>query len=147
MSNAPETVVIPARGRRLRNLTLGFGVLLLLWLAVEDFFALSVALYGAGLAALIAAHSVLRQLGGKTLAARYLLPGAALLGAAWGLGAALATALLMFFKTAMHAHVFPDFPPGQILALLARAPAWLLAGALAGVGLALLWRAKQRSAV
>lgn len=53
-------------------------------------------------------------------------------GAAVGAGAALCTVLVMLFKDVRHAHPFPDFPPGLLAAMIARAPAWAAAGALFG---------------
>jgi hypothetical protein len=66
-----------------------------------------------------------------------------LLGAADGLGTSVATAVLMFFKNARHAHVFPDYPAGMIIAVLERAPLWAAAGALAGLSIGLAWLALQ----
>ena len=60
------------------------------------------------------------------------------IGAGVGAGTALITALLMIWKTGMHAHPFPDYPTGLILDILRRAPMWALAGILVGVALALL---------
>src|SRR5690606_18960167 len=55
-------------------------------------------------------------------------------GALVGLGAAVVRALLMVLTGGMHGHVFPAYPPCQSLALLALAPTWALASALALVG-------------
>jgi hypothetical protein len=80
------------------------------------------------------------------IAARALPLAGALLGAALGLAAALTAATLMFFKNALHAHVFLDYPPALIGAMLARGPVWLLAGALLGLGAALGWLALRPAA-
>jgi hypothetical protein len=64
---------------------------------------------------------------------------AALLGGIVGLGGALSSAGFMFFKNALHAHAFWDYPPGMVGAMLSRAPSWALAGALAGLGMGCLW--------
>ena len=66
---------------------------------------------------------------------------ATMLGAIIGIGSSLITALLMLLKNARHSHFFPDFPPGQIGAIIERAPVWALAGGLIGLGLGLLWNA------
>lgn len=129
---------LPPYPRVLRWLAFGWAVAIFIWFSVEDNHVLPVALLGAGAALLYAAMQVWRRLGGQTLSLRTALIGAPLLGAAVGGGAAIATTFLMFFKTALHAHVFPDFPPAQMLALLERAPAWGLAGALTGVGVVLV---------
>lgn len=134
---------LPALNRRTRLIAVVYGLLLFLWLSPEDNQVWPVALLGNGLAALLVARAVLVNLGGREIPARYVLPGAALLGGLTGLGGSVATALLMFFKNALHAHLFLDYPPGLLLAILQRAPGWALAGALAGFGLALLWRARR----
>ena len=64
--------------------------------------------------------------------------GATLAGALIGASASAITAALMLFKDLRHAHPFPDFPPAMILGMLERLPPWMLAGALAGLGIALL---------
>ena len=63
---------------------------------------------------------------------------AAMSGALIGALASLTTPLLMLFKDLRHAHVFPDYPAGMMLATLERMPAWALAGGLAGFGIGLL---------
>jgi len=45
----------------------------------------------------------------------------------------------MFFKNALHAHAFWDYPPPMVVAMLTRAPSWTLAGGLAGLGIGCLW--------
>ncbi len=125
---------VPASGPRARLIALVYGAGLLLWLSLEDSGVAAAALLGLGLAALILALTTADQLGGRRVTARAVPLAGALLGAALGLGAALAAAGLMFFKNALHGHVFLDYPPGLIGATLARGPAWALAGALAGFG-------------
>jgi hypothetical protein len=137
-------MVIPRRGRRLRWTALVSGVVTFLWLGREDNAVWPVTLLGLTLTILIGLTLALGQLGGQTIPRRYLLPGAMLSGALVGLGTALTTAGLMLFKNAWHAHLFLDYPVGLLLAILARAPAWALAGALVGGGLALVWAALRR---
>lgn len=132
---------IPAAGPRARLIALAYGGGLLLWLSLEEDSVAVAALLGLGLAALILGLSTADKLGGRRIAAPAVPLAAALLGAAIGLGAAVAGAGLMFFKNALHAHVFPDYPPGLIGALLGRGPAWALAGALLGLGAGLAWLA------
>jgi hypothetical protein len=50
----------------------------------------------------------------------------------------------MFFKNARHSHLYPDYPPEQLLAMLGRAPIWMLAGAFLGLSLGLGWLALRR---
>ena len=119
---------------RFRNTALLYAAITLIWLQLEDSQVFPVVLLGTAGAALLVFHWLrgwlnLRRPGPRAWAE------AALAGALVGLTATLTTALLMVLKAGMHGHVFPDYPPGQILALLGRAPTWTLAGALAAVGL------------
>jgi hypothetical protein len=105
---------------------------------------LPVSALGWGLAALGLTLWIARHYGGRSIAGRAAMLAAALTGAAAGLGAALAAALLMLVKTGLHSHVFPDYPFGLMVDILARAPLWALAGVLAAVGLLLAWWAKNQ---
>jgi len=136
-------VKIPERGRRTRWIVAIFGGILFFWLRLEDNSVWSVVSLGAGLALLTIGWTTMGKLGGREVRARYLIPGAALLGGLTGLGASLATTALMILKTGMHGHLFPDYPPGEIIALLQRIPIWMLAGGLVGFGLALAWWARH----
>ena len=124
---------------RLRTISLGCGLLLFVWLTPEDNTVWPVALLGVGLALLSMTWLVRRHLGGSAFSARYVPMGGALLGGTVGLGGALACAGLMFFKNALHAHAFWDFPPAMVVAMLTRAPNWALAGGLVGISAGLLW--------
>jgi len=130
---------VAAPSRRLRLLTMGYGLLIFIWLTPEDNMVWPVALLGFGLALLSIIWLVQRRLGGSVFPARYVLMSGALLGGIIGLGSALSSTGLMFFKNALHAHVFWDFPPGMVAAMLTRAPSWALAGGLAGLGVGCLW--------
>lgn len=129
---------LPRPGRRARMVALPFGLLALLWLSLEDTAVWPVSLLGLGLSALLNLFLALDKLGGRAIPRIYAPPLAALLGILIGLGASIAAAGFMFFKNALHAHVFLDFPPGLMLAMLERAPAWALAGGLSGLGLSLI---------
>ncbi len=133
---------IPVAGRRTRLIAMGYGLALFLWMSVEDNAVWPVTLHGLGLAALIVNLALLDKMGGKFIPPRYLPFAGALWGALIGLGASLAVTGLMFFKNAVHAHFFLDYPPELMLAILRRAPAWTIAGSLAGIGLALAWLSK-----
>jgi hypothetical protein len=128
-------------GRWSRLLALGYGIALFVWLSVEDVAVWPAALFGLGLSSLIVILLTLDKIGGRWLAGRYLLVLGLLLGAADGLGTSVATAVLMFFKNARHAHVLPDYPVDMIIAVLERAPLWAAAGALAGLSVGLVWLA------
>jgi hypothetical protein len=69
---------------------------------------------------------------------------ALLYGAALGFGAAMNAALLMLFKTALHAHPVPEYSLAQILGTIERGPIWALAGALFALGALLFVLGKRR---
>lgn len=115
----------------------GGGVFL--WTSLEDTTVLPVTLLGGGLALILLLLWVAGRFGGRTFEGRNAIMAAALLGAAWGLAAALLVALLMLVKNGLHGHLFPDYPFGMITEILARAPLWALAGIFAGIGLLLGW--------
>lgn len=135
--------IVARRGRRLT--IIGYGFATLLWLQLEDNSVLPVTLLGLAGAALLLGFWTLARVGGATLSLAAFIAGAALLGGLVGVGAALTTAALMLLKTGMHAHLFPDYPPGLLIATLERAPVWGLAGALGLLGVALVWLALRRS--
>ncbi len=130
---------LPRPGRWSRLLALGYGFALFVWLSVEDTASWPAALFGLGLSSLIAILLTLDKIGGRWLAGRYMPVFGLLLGAVIGLGSSPAAAGLMFFKNARHAHLFPDYPAGMMLAVLERAPLWAAAGALAGLSIGLAW--------
>lgn len=132
---------LPKRGRRARWLAIGYGLLLFVWLTPEDNSVVPVTLLGAGLSVLLVIYWVLGKWGGSSIAERYVVPGVVLLGAAAGLGTSITTFSLMLVKNVQHSHIYIDFPPGLMLAILARAPLWALAGGLLGLGLTLAWLA------
>ncbi|MBL8133356.1 MAG: hypothetical protein JNL42_15965 [Anaerolineae bacterium] len=120
-----------------RAAALFFGAALLIWMGVEDHSAVMPVLFGFILSGLFFLHRDGRLLKQRGAEAALILAGSGI-----GLGTALTAALLMLVKTGWHGHLFPDFPPGMILDVLARAPWWGAAGAFAGLGTALLarWR-------
>lgn len=144
----PTHLRLPRRGGWSRWVAIVTGAAVFIWLRLEDndpFFAV---VLGALVSVVWAALWLLGRWGGKMVAKRTVLVLAPALGAASGLGAALSTTLLMFFKNASHAHLYPDFPIEVMAAILQRAPLWFVAGALAGlgtacIGLALLARGAE----
>jgi hypothetical protein len=135
-------VTIPVAGRRARLIVMGYGAALFLWMSVEDNAVWPVTLYGVGLAALIVNLTLSDKIGGKFILPRWLPLAGALWGGLNGLSANLAVTGLMFFKNAIHAHFFLDYPPALMLAMMGRAPGWTAAGSLIGIGLALAWLSK-----
>ncbi len=141
----PPVYALPTRDRRARWIVILAAAGVFLWLSLEDTNVLPVVLIALGVALLSAYMSVTGRWGGRMIARSTLLIGAALVGAGVGAGTALIAALLMIWKTGMHAHPFPDYPAGLILDILRRAQVWSLAGALAALALALLKQEQSAS--
>ena len=137
---------VPVRSRRLRWLTLGYGLLVFLWLSPEDTRVTPVAALGLGLSVLLVILAITGKAGGRQIPALFLIPGGVVLGAITGVGAAITTTGLMLIKNGLHAHLFLDYPPRLMLAILERAPKWGVAGALVGLSLALIWLARSKTA-
>lgn len=137
-------VRIPSPNGRTRLLAVACGLLMFLWFTPEDNQVWPVTLLGVMLSLLLVGLTVIRRLGGTVVPARYVLPGGLLLGALAGLGSSICAAGLMFFKNALHAHLFLDYPAGMMLAMVERAPGWALAGAFVGLGTACIWLAVKR---
>lgn len=127
-----------SKDRLLRMVTIFYGLGILIWLTPEDSSVWLAAAQGIGGAVLTVVWLIRRWSDGY-LSIRYSLLVGLLFGMLGGIGSALATAGLMFFKSALHAHVFWDYPPSLISAMLTRAPMWAAAGAFIGLGLSLLW--------
>jgi len=129
---------IKKHSTRARHLLIISGIAILLWSGMEDNDALLVTLLGTLLATaasmtLFASHRF------RTITPRGgLLRQAITAGILIGALASVTTPLLMLFKDLRHAHVFPDYPLGMMLATLERMPIWALAGGLAGFGIGLL---------
>ena len=132
--------------RRLRWLLLVYGIFLFIWLSVEDLSIVPVMAFGLGAAILISVLTTSGKLGRIQTAERYLPLLMALRGALIGALTSVMVVVLMFFKNARHSHLFPDYPPAMMLAILRRAPVWVLAGGLIGLSLGLgwlVWRSKH----
>lgn len=137
---------LPKPNRRLRLIIIGYGLLLFVWFTPEDNHVWPATLLGLGMAALVVAWNILTRLGGKLIPKVYVVVGAVTLGVVIGAGTSVATAGLMFFKNALHAHLFVDYPTPLLLAVLERASSWGLAGGLLGLGTALAWLSLRQDA-
>ena len=131
---------IPAAPRALRWGSFILGGVVLLWLSIEDTAVTSVTALGTASALYISTLQLWQRIGGRALPMRYLLMGAPLFGTGVGIFSVICVVALMFLKTAMHSHIFPDYPPLQMIAMLERIPAWAAAGGLIGLGMALIVR-------
>lgn len=121
-----------------RHLTLIVGIAILLWSGMEDNDAVAVSLLGALSAAAAVMLFYESKRFGRCWRRGNLTRQAVVAGALIGALACLTTPALMLFKNLRHAHVFPDYPPAMMLAMLERLPWWALAGGLAGLGIGLL---------
>ncbi len=130
---------LPHAGRRSRLLALGYGMIVFVWITLEDNAVWPVSVLGLELGLLIMYLTIADKMGGQTFPVRWLPLVGAVSGALTGLAAGIGITGLMFFKNAVHAHIFPDFPPGLMLAMLQRTPTWTAVGALAGLGFGLVW--------
>ena len=129
---------IKKHSTRARHLFVICGIAVLLWSGMEDDDARMVTLLGMLLAAALSMMVINSQWIAQRLKRLSLAKRAAMSGALIGALASLTTPLLMLFKDLRHAHVFPDYPTGMMVATLERMPAWALAGGLAGFGIGLL---------
>ncbi len=132
---------IPTGGRNVRLLAIGYGIMLFVWVTLEDNAIWPVSLLGLGLAILIVYLTIIDKINGQLFAVRWLPFIGIASGGLIGLTAGLCITGLMFFKNAVHAHVFLDFPLGLMLAMLQRTPSWTAVGALLGLGSGLGWMA------
>lgn len=131
--------IIPRRRPVLVVASAGAGLAVLLWLGMEDTSLLPVTGLAAGVTLLVGLNILAARHGGRQMITRRAVIGAGIaLGAGWGAGTALTAAGIMLLKTALHSHAHPDFGWPLLLAMFARAPGWGLAGALFGLGAALL---------
>lgn len=137
------TIMIPVHRPYLVFVAFGIYLIALLWLGTEDTNLLPPVLLALGLTTSVAFRTLTYLRGGHTYRIKEALLGGVLLGALGGLGVAAITVLLMFLKTVMHSHAYPDYPPQVIAAIIVRAPAWTAAGALIGLGIVLLWIAAR----
>ena len=125
---------VPERGRRLRWIIILYSLLIFFWLGPEDNHTAPVILIGAGASVLLLMVWTLHRVGGKIIPLRYIPLGLAFLGTVAGFGTSVLSALLMLFKNVRHSHIYPDYPPGLMAAVLERAPIWALIGGLIGLG-------------
>lgn len=117
---------------------LALALVVFIWSGIEDTDVITVTVLGVALSI----AGVAWILGKRDLDQRWKRHGLVLLammaGACAGALSSLMTVALMLFKDIRHGHVFPDYSPALMLAMLERLPIWTIAGALMGCGCALL---------
>lgn len=133
------SLTIPRHHPYMVFVVFGVFMLTLLWLGVEDTTLLPPVLLAVGLTLSVGVRVLAYQRGGQHYSRGKALMDGLLLGALGGLITTMLTIVLMFLKTAMHSHAYPDYPPQVMFAVLMRAPAWSAAGALIALGGVLLW--------
>lgn len=124
---------LPELGTKSRFAAAGYGLIILIWLSLEDNGVLPAVVLGSGLAIFGSLFSLLYIFGGKVFSSRQAFIGITVLGAIIGAFSAISTTFLMFFKSSWHAHQFLDYPPAMMGAMISRTPAWALAGLLIGL--------------
>lgn len=127
--------------RRWRIVSLILGILLFLWLPVEDVNASLVTVFAIAICGLAAARFLIpiRVWPGSKHWLVYPLSGM-IAGAA----ITLITLLLMAFKSGLHGHGSPDFTPEQVISVLWLTPLWIAAGLLIGLGAGIWQRTRSR---
>lgn len=119
----------------------GWLFILLIWLGLEENSVESAVVLGHGLTVLWLGRFVYQRWGGRVFTVSQIAALSSTLGAVMGSFGVVASAGIMFFKSAWHNHLVPDYPLALILALFAYIPAWILVGAFFGFGVFALWRA------
>ena len=127
---------IPVSMPYLRAATLLWGVYALVWLSLEGHVGRDGLLAGWGLALLVL-WLVERVFGGRAVTVGRLAVLGAAVGLGWGAALGPAVLLLMALKTGLHGHG-PEYTAAQLAAVVSQWPWWIGAGAVGGVGLALL---------
>jgi hypothetical protein len=134
-------LTVPATPNRLRWLIILYGISVFIWLGQEDNQTTGVAFLGTVGGIIFTVLWIQNRWGGKRISVSIALTVLTITGSLGGAGSAIWTAGLMLFKNVRHAHIFPDYPFEMIGAMLARAPAWAIAGGLIGLAIGLLWSA------
>lgn len=131
--------IIPHTDRLTRRLLIIAGIVVLVWSGYEDNSVIGVAILGWSLAILGVMVFVTSRFAGRAITRSTLIKLSPLIGAISGAMSTLVVVLLMLFKDARHAHIFPDYPPQMMLDMLTRLPHWTISGALMSLGVCLLW--------
>jgi hypothetical protein len=131
---------IPTPTYKNRLVVIALGIIILVWSGLEDNQVFGVVILGWIIAIISLMNVLVSRFGGQSYQTKTLIKLSPLVGGCIGASASIITALLMIFKTIRHSHVFPDYPPQMILAIIERLPIWTLSSGLIGLGLSLIWR-------
>lgn len=132
------TLSIPPTTYKTRLLIIIAGITVLFWSGLEDNQIWGVTLLGWLLGILSVFTFLQSQFENKEYHIITLLKFSPIIGGIVGASASLLTLLLMLFKNIRHAHVFPDYPPQLMLAMLDRLPIWSISSGLILFGITLL---------
>lgn len=124
----------PGAAHQLRLLGILLGIILLVWVSIEDQSVTWAILFAAAVCLLAAAWWLARFHQPPAGKGWLVYPLAGLLG---GAATAPVALLLMALKTGIHGHSIPDYTPAQMGAVLISFPVWIGAGVIIGLGAAL----------
>jgi hypothetical protein len=117
--------------RQLRLLAILLGIILLVWVSIEDQSVTWAILFAAAICVLAAAELITSSPLPQRARGWLVYPLAGVLG---GAATAPIALLLMAIKTGIHGYAAPDYTPAQMSAVLAGFPIWVAAGAIIGLG-------------
>ena len=126
---------------------IGYGFILLIWMSLEDKGTLTVSLLGTGAAIIYIGFWLINRYSDRELDFRLWFSGIVLSGTVIGAASAFTAAMLMFFKSGWHGHLYPDYPPQLIASMLSRMPVWAISGTLIGLFCAILILLRQSQAL
>ena len=124
---------LPQPKTKARFLMIGYGLLLLFWMSLENSSILFVTLLGIAATLIYGSIGLSNRIAERDIPLRHWFPGIVLSGTFFGVMSIFMTSILMFFKSSWHGHLYPDYPPQMIFAMLPRLPAWTLSGTLIGI--------------
>jgi hypothetical protein len=131
---------IPRKIPSLKLALVLFAIYTAVWITLEG--ALwRVIVMGVSVTAVSLLYGWQKWLGGRWVNGWMWWGGTAVSGLLLGLGSGLLSLVFMAVKTGLHAHG-PEFTPAEINWVLQQIPIWTMAGLLAGLGLALLFKRK-----
>lgn len=139
------TLRFPQPKTKARFLMIGYGLVLIFWMSLENSSTLSVALLGIGATVIYSGTWLINRISERDIPARFWFPGMILSGTFFGAISVLITSILMFFKSGWHGHIYPEYPPQMIFSMFARLPVWTLSGALIGIFSAIFMLLHQSS--
>ena len=124
------TLRLPKPLTKARFLLIAYGLILLIWMSLEDSSTLSVAILGTGTSIIYSGAWIANRFGAREVSLKKISIGLILWGILLGALSSLMTMTLMFFKSSWHGHAFPDYPLAMIVDMLALMPIWMLSGGL-----------------